>query len=74
MRITAGLLVTYRGQMLLVQQRYDNNKKYFSIPKGGVFVNECYLDAAIRETTEETGITVDKKYIDLTPRLLNVDN
>lgn len=74
MRITAGLLVTYRSQILLVQQSYDDNKNHLSIPKGGVANGECYLDAAIRETAEETGITFDKKYIDLTPRLLNVNN
>lgn len=74
MRITAGLLVTYRSRILLVQQSYDDNKNHLSIPKGGASDGECYLDAAIRETAEETGITVDKEYIDLTPRLLNVNN
>lgn len=74
MRVTAGLLVTYRGQILLVQQRYDDNKIHLSIPKGGVADGECYLDAAIRETAEETGIRIDKRFIDLTPRLLNVNN
>lgn len=74
MRITAGLLIIYRKQVLLVQQGYDHDKSHLSIPKGGISDGECPLDAAIRETTEETGIIIDKKYIDTTPRLLNIHN
>ena len=73
MRITAGLLIIYRCQILLVQQRYDLSKCHLSIPKGELFDDEEPLDAAIRETAEETGVIFDKRYIDPNPRLLNIN-
>ena len=74
MRITAGLLIIHRNRVLLVQQRCDPDKSRLSIPKGGISDGECPLDAAIRETAEETGVIVDRKYIDTAPRLLNIHN
>lgn len=74
MRITAGLLIIHRKQVLLVQQRYDLDKKYLSIPKGGVTDDESPLEAAIRETAEETGIVICQAFIDPTPKLLNINN
>ena len=58
MRTVAGLLVYWNDKVLLVKQ------KAWSIPKGKVEENETFLEAAIRETAEETGIHVPEDCID----------
>jgi 8-oxo-dGTP pyrophosphatase MutT (NUDIX family) len=74
MRKTAGLLVMYQGAILLVQQRHDNNKSRLSIPKGGIIQGEDSLNAAIRETWEETGIYVPIININPKPYILNINS
>lgn len=74
MRITSGLVVLYRGSILLVQQRYDIANNHLSIPKGEVYQNENLLYAAIRETEEETGVLIPEEFIDPEPHLLNINS
>jgi len=61
---SAGLLIIYDNKILLGHP--TNSKWYnsYSIPKGGIDEGETPLDAAIRETKEEVGITVPKNLID----------
>lgn len=61
MRTVAGLLVYWNDKVLLVKQKAPDS---WSIPKGKVEENETFLEAAIRETAEETGIHVPEDCID----------
>jgi len=74
MRVSAGLVVVFQDKILLVQQLYDNKKKHMSIPKGLAQEKEPFLDAAIRETYEETGLLVRHDEISPTPHVINVNN
>jgi ADP-ribose pyrophosphatase YjhB (NUDIX family) len=56
MRVSAGLLIIWNDKILL---GHPTNAKWygtFTIPKGGVELNETNLEAAIRETKEEIGL------------------
>ncbi|WP_347073261.1 NUDIX domain-containing protein [Bacteroides thetaiotaomicron] len=70
--ISAGLLVIHHDSILLVQQHYDVQGVHLSIPKGCIMDNESPIQAAIRETYEETGIHISSKQIDKTPYLITV--
>ena len=54
----AGGVVEKDGKVLF-QRRTDNNK--WGLPGGLLELNETYLDAAIREVKEETGLDVKPK-------------
>lgn len=60
-RKTAGLLVYHNDKILLVRQRATLK---YSIPKGEIKENESTLEAAIRETYEETGLLIPVQYIE----------
>lgn len=60
MRVTAGLLLYCDNKIVLVQEQVSGK---YSIPKGEVHEGETYLNAAIRETEEECGITISKDNI-----------
>ncbi len=70
MRNTAGLLVYCEGKVLLVRQRGSGT---YSIPKGEVKNGESRLQAAIRETEEETGIRINEKDIENTEYICSID-
>ena len=57
--------ITFIGNSVLLIERYkkegDELLHYFTIPGGGVEENESYVDAAIRETEEET--TTKTKFV-----------
>ncbi|SEA10186.1 ADP-ribose pyrophosphatase YjhB, NUDIX family [Segatella bryantii] len=72
--ISAGLLVIRDNKILLVQQKNDHDKLHLSIPKGLIEKDEDPLDAAIRETYEETGLKVYRRNIIKTPYLMNIDS
>ena len=61
MRTVAGMLVYWNDKILLVKQK---NSGVLSIPKGLPEENETLLEAAKRETAEETGIRIPECYID----------
>jgi ADP-ribose pyrophosphatase YjhB (NUDIX family) len=60
---SAGLVIIKNNKILLVAQRLPYNRNIYSIPKGKINEDESIIDAAIRETYEETGINIDKKLL-----------
>lgn len=62
-KVSAGLVVIQYNKMLLVHPTGSPWCKTYSIPKGHVDKKEDILEAAIRETYEETGIKIKKKHI-----------
>lgn len=71
--ISAGLAVICDGQILLVQQQGDPTGHHLSIPKGLISEGETPLEAAIRETYEETGLKLSANEIGPKPYLMNID-
>jgi len=69
---SAGLLIIQNNKMLLAHP-VKKRLKYgtYTIPKGKLMKGETYLEAAIRETKEETGIDIDINIIDKTPHVIN---
>lgn len=66
MKISAGLAIIQDNKLLLVHPTNAPWFKTYSIPKGHVDKGEDILDAAIRETFEEIGVTFNKSEIDET--------
>ncbi len=64
MQKSAGLIIIYNKKILLVHPTRASWKKTYSIPKGGIEKNEKRIDAAIRETFEETGIKINISQIE----------
>jgi len=62
-KIAAGLVVIQDNKILLVHPTNSPWWGTYSIPKGGVDKKEDVLEAAIRETYEETGIKIKKSNI-----------
>lgn len=52
--------IILKDNQILLQRRKDNNK--WGFPGGLLELNETYLDAAIREIKEETGLNVKPIY------------
>lgn len=65
-KISAGLAIIYDNKLLLGHPTNSRWYNSYSIPKGGLEKGESYLDAAIRETSEEVGVNVPKSLIDKT--------
>jgi ADP-ribose pyrophosphatase YjhB (NUDIX family) len=61
---SAGLALIYRHKILLVKPQGIKKNNIFSIPKGIIEEDESCLEAAIRETKEETGLTIPKELMD----------
>lgn len=63
-KTSAGIAIVWNKKLLLVHP--TNNKWWgtYGIPRGGLEKNETPFDAAIRETKEETGISVPVSKID----------
>lgn len=71
--ISAGLVIIYNQHILLVQQNLGRSGRHLSIPKGLINPNENPMDAAIRETLEETGIAIAVDQISSGPFLMNIE-
>ena len=56
LRIGVGIILLNNKNNIFVGKRIDNPKNFWQMPQGGVNENEKFLDAAIRELEEETGI------------------
>lgn len=74
MEKSAGILIIQDNKILLGHPTRQTRQKVFSIPKGHVEDDESKIDAAIRETYEEVGLIVDKKYIEKEPILIEYNN
>jgi ADP-ribose pyrophosphatase YjhB (NUDIX family) len=59
LQLSAGLAIIYKGAILLGHPKGQKWWGTYSIPKGHVEEGEDLLEAAIRETREEVGITID---------------
>lgn len=70
MIISSGLAILVDNKILLVKPK-GLKEGFYSIPKGIVEKSETILEAAIRETFEETGILVPKNLIEKTPHVCN---
>ena len=55
---SAGIVILYRDKILLLHPSNGPWYESYSIPKGQVEPGESNMQAAIRETFEETGITI----------------
>lgn len=56
MRDASVMLIIFNGLILAVSRR--NNSNLFGLPGGKREPDETHMEAAVRETKEETGITV----------------
>jgi 8-oxo-dGTP pyrophosphatase MutT (NUDIX family) len=54
--ITAGIFFINKDNKLLICHPTNHKKSFFSIPKGKVEENETLLEAALRETSEESNV------------------
>ena len=63
MKISAGTCIIYNNKVLFCHPTDSSWVGSFSPAKGGVDKNETLLDAAIRETKEEIGITITESMI-----------
>lgn len=57
-KTSAGLAIIWQDKVLLAHTTGRNFKTGYGIPKGGIDIGETPIQAAIRETREEVGITV----------------
>jgi len=63
-KISAGLAIIYDNKVLLAHTTNRGWYGSYGIPKGGIEKGESKIQAAIRETKEEVGISVPKNLID----------
>ncbi|MFD5428113.1 NUDIX hydrolase [Streptomyces sp. NPDC127084] len=54
----AAAIVVHEGRVLMVRRRVGEGQLSWQFPAGEVEPNEAQEDAAVRETQEETGLTV----------------
>lgn len=57
--ISAGLFIVRKDKKLLICHPTNHPKNFFSIPKGKVEKDEIFLEAAFRETYEETNLDLN---------------
>ena len=56
LRKGVGVILLNKNNQVFVAKRIDNPRDYWQMPQGGVDKNESYIEAAIRELEEETGV------------------
>jgi 8-oxo-dGTP diphosphatase len=52
------LCLIYRGNKILLQDRFKNDWKGYTLPGGHVEKDESFINAVKREMREETGLTI----------------
>jgi 8-oxo-dGTP pyrophosphatase MutT (NUDIX family) len=57
----AAAILDDRGRLLLVKENYDRRR--YSLPGGAVEADETLLETVVRETREETGLTVRVEHV-----------
>ncbi|MFT3930750.1 MAG: NUDIX hydrolase [Spongiibacteraceae bacterium] len=57
--VTVATIVEDNGRFLLVEEYAGNDQLVFNQPAGHLEQNETLIEAAVRETLEETGWTVE---------------
>ncbi len=62
---SCGCIVLKDDEMLIIGAKDDEGELFWSFPKGHQEIGETDIETAIRETKEETGLTV--KIIDSNP-------
>lgn len=60
MKVSAGVAIIYKNKMLLAHPKSASWYRTYTPPKGGIEPGESDIDAAVRETKEEVGISVNK--------------
>ncbi|MBO0609369.1 NUDIX hydrolase [Myceligenerans salitolerans] len=55
----AAAIIVQDGKLLLVQRRVSEGELSWQFPAGAVEQGETFEDAAVRETSEEAGLTVE---------------
>lgn len=60
---SAGLAIVYNNKLLVLHPTNHQHNDGYSIPKGKIEKGEDKIDAAIRETKEETNIDIKKEMI-----------
>jgi len=63
METSAGLAIVYNRKLLILHQTGHKEVGGYSIPKGKIEAGETVIEAAIRETYEETGISITEDMI-----------
>lgn len=62
--VSCGGVVIFRGKILLLYKKYKNRYEGWVLPKGTVEEDEKYIETALREVQEETGVSATViKYI-----------
>jgi len=55
--VSCGGVVIHKGKILLLYKNYKNRYDAWVLPKGTVEPNEEYKDTALREVSEEAGVS-----------------
>jgi 8-oxo-dGTP diphosphatase len=55
----AAAIITDAGRVLMIRRRVAEGELSWAFPSGGVEEGESASEAAVRETKEETGLTVE---------------
>lgn len=72
-RGAAGIAILWGTKILLIHPTNSSwQKRTIGIPKGGIDPGESVLDAAIRETFEETGIKIDPSQLEPSPESVDM--
>lgn len=71
LNLSAGFVIIQNNKILLVHPTGSKWYGTYSIPKGHIEEGEDFLDAAIRETKEEIGISINSKDIKSGPHFID---
>ena len=70
---SAGVAILWNKMILLIHPTNSSwQKRTLGIPKGGIDPGESTLDAALRETLEETGIKLRADQLDPSPETVDI--